>query len=155
MTDKSPKFHVTCSKWLWGQIFKMLKMSFWKSPKKNNKKTTGRLGVLGVPNEVSSECVSVRASGTDLDDVTSSQVSGAGQDAARMWEMAIRHALMPAVSTGVSHGCRGDGHREYTAHPQSLQIPRRRALSSRCRLARRARGRRLPRETLADIFHLD
>ncbi|XP_061676318.1 serine/threonine-protein kinase D1 isoform X6 [Syngnathoides biaculeatus] len=28
--------------------------------------------------------------------------SGAGQDVARTWEMAIRHALMPAVSTGVS-----------------------------------------------------
>ncbi|XP_019732977.1 serine/threonine-protein kinase D1 [Hippocampus comes] len=39
-------------------------------------------------------------------------VSGAGQDVARVWEMAIRHALMPAVSTGVSHGCRGDGHQE-------------------------------------------
>uniref|UniRef100_A0A665TH37 Serine/threonine-protein kinase n=1 Tax=Echeneis naucrates TaxID=173247 RepID=A0A665TH37_ECHNA len=31
------------------------------------------------------------------------QVSGAGPDVARMWEMAIQHALMPAVSTGVSH----------------------------------------------------
>uniref|UniRef100_A0A4W6CGZ5 protein kinase C n=1 Tax=Lates calcarifer TaxID=8187 RepID=A0A4W6CGZ5_LATCA len=30
-------------------------------------------------------------------------VSGVGQDVARMWEMAIQHALMPAVSTGVSH----------------------------------------------------
>ncbi|XP_077421505.1 serine/threonine-protein kinase D1 isoform X3 [Vanacampus margaritifer] len=39
-------------------------------------------------------------------------VSGAGRDVARMWEMAIQHALMPAVSTGVSHGCRGDGHKE-------------------------------------------
>uniref|UniRef100_A0A7N9ATX1 Protein kinase D1 n=1 Tax=Mastacembelus armatus TaxID=205130 RepID=A0A7N9ATX1_9TELE len=34
--------------------------------------------------------------------VTSSsiQVSGVGQDVARMWEMAIQHALMPAVSMG-------------------------------------------------------
>uniref|UniRef100_A0A8C5I492 Serine/threonine-protein kinase n=1 Tax=Gouania willdenowi TaxID=441366 RepID=A0A8C5I492_GOUWI len=33
---------------------------------------------------------------------------GVGQDVARMWEMAIQHALMPAVSTGVSErtiGC--------------------------------------------------
>uniref|UniRef100_A0AAQ6ITW1 Serine/threonine-protein kinase n=1 Tax=Anabas testudineus TaxID=64144 RepID=A0AAQ6ITW1_ANATE len=30
-------------------------------------------------------------------------ISGVGQDVARMWEMAIQHALMPAVSTGVSH----------------------------------------------------
>ncbi|XP_055087344.1 serine/threonine-protein kinase D1 isoform X2 [Periophthalmus magnuspinnatus] len=30
-------------------------------------------------------------------------VSGVGQDVARMWEMAIQHALMPAVSTGISH----------------------------------------------------
>uniref|UniRef100_A0A673CH55 Serine/threonine-protein kinase n=1 Tax=Sphaeramia orbicularis TaxID=375764 RepID=A0A673CH55_9TELE len=30
-------------------------------------------------------------------------VSGIGQDVARMWEMAIQHALMPAVSTGISH----------------------------------------------------
>uniref|UniRef100_A0A671VQ33 Serine/threonine-protein kinase n=1 Tax=Sparus aurata TaxID=8175 RepID=A0A671VQ33_SPAAU len=29
-------------------------------------------------------------------------VSGVGQDVARMWEMAIQHALMPAVSTGIS-----------------------------------------------------
>ncbi|XP_077477468.1 serine/threonine-protein kinase D1 isoform X1 [Stigmatopora argus] len=39
-------------------------------------------------------------------------VSGAGQDVARMWEMAIQHALMPAVSMGISHSCRGDGHKE-------------------------------------------
>uniref|UniRef100_A0A8P4GIB5 Serine/threonine-protein kinase n=1 Tax=Dicentrarchus labrax TaxID=13489 RepID=A0A8P4GIB5_DICLA len=32
-----------------------------------------------------------------------SSVSGVGQDVARMWEMAIQHALMPAVSTGISH----------------------------------------------------
>uniref|UniRef100_A0A3Q3QC36 Serine/threonine-protein kinase n=1 Tax=Monopterus albus TaxID=43700 RepID=A0A3Q3QC36_MONAL len=37
-----------------------------------------------------------------------SSVSGVGQDVARMWEMAIQHALMPAVSTGVSHS----SHRE-------------------------------------------
>uniref|UniRef100_A0A8C6PC76 Serine/threonine-protein kinase n=1 Tax=Nothobranchius furzeri TaxID=105023 RepID=A0A8C6PC76_NOTFU len=32
-----------------------------------------------------------------------SSVSGVGQDVARMWEMAIQHALMPAVSTGICH----------------------------------------------------
>ena len=35
-----------------------------------------------------------------------------GQDVARMWEMAIQHALMPAVSTGVSHGSHRSGHSE-------------------------------------------
>ncbi|XP_038585849.1 serine/threonine-protein kinase D1 [Micropterus salmoides] len=39
-------------------------------------------------------------------------VSGVGQDVARMWEMAIQHALMPAVSTGVSHGSHRGGHKE-------------------------------------------
>ncbi|XP_047197625.1 serine/threonine-protein kinase D1 isoform X1 [Hippoglossus stenolepis] len=39
-------------------------------------------------------------------------VSGVGQDVARMWEMAIQHALMPAVSTGVSHGSHHSGHKE-------------------------------------------
>ncbi|XP_061633090.1 serine/threonine-protein kinase D1 isoform X3 [Phyllopteryx taeniolatus] len=39
-------------------------------------------------------------------------VSGVGQDVARMWEMALQHALMPAVSTGVSRSCHGDGHKE-------------------------------------------
>uniref|UniRef100_A0A671VXI5 Serine/threonine-protein kinase n=1 Tax=Sparus aurata TaxID=8175 RepID=A0A671VXI5_SPAAU len=33
-------------------------------------------------------------------------VSGVGQDVARMWEMAIQHALMPAVSTGISPSSR-------------------------------------------------
>ncbi|XP_059209160.1 serine/threonine-protein kinase D1 isoform X1 [Centropristis striata] len=46
--------------------------------------------------------------------VTSSSilVSGVGQDVARMWEMAIQHALMPAVSTGVSHSSHHSGHKE-------------------------------------------
>ncbi|XP_026162502.1 serine/threonine-protein kinase D1 [Mastacembelus armatus] len=46
--------------------------------------------------------------------VTSSsiQVSGVGQDVARMWEMAIQHALMPAVSMGVSHSSHHSGHKE-------------------------------------------
>ncbi|XP_029349541.1 serine/threonine-protein kinase D1 isoform X1 [Echeneis naucrates] len=46
--------------------------------------------------------------------VTSSSilVSGAGPDVARMWEMAIQHALMPAVSTGVSHNSHRSGHKE-------------------------------------------
>uniref|UniRef100_A0A8K9V727 Serine/threonine-protein kinase n=1 Tax=Oncorhynchus mykiss TaxID=8022 RepID=A0A8K9V727_ONCMY len=32
--------------------------------------------------------------------------SGVGPDVARMWEMAIQHALMPAISKGLSHGSR-------------------------------------------------
>uniref|UniRef100_A0A8C5I474 Serine/threonine-protein kinase n=1 Tax=Gouania willdenowi TaxID=441366 RepID=A0A8C5I474_GOUWI len=39
-------------------------------------------------------------------------VSGVGQDVARMWEMAIQHALMPAVSTGVIHSSHRSGHKE-------------------------------------------
>lgn len=39
-----------------------------------------------------------------------SQVSGVGQDVSRMWEMAIQHALMPAVSTGISHSSHCSGH---------------------------------------------
>uniref|UniRef100_H3CD20 Serine/threonine-protein kinase n=1 Tax=Tetraodon nigroviridis TaxID=99883 RepID=H3CD20_TETNG len=39
-------------------------------------------------------------------------VSGVGQDVARMWEMAIQHALMPAVSTGVSSSAHCSGHKE-------------------------------------------
>nr|XP_046269760.1 serine/threonine-protein kinase D1 [Scatophagus argus] len=39
-------------------------------------------------------------------------VSGVGQDVARMWEMAIQHALMPAVSTGISHSSHCSGHKE-------------------------------------------
>lgn len=31
-------------------------------------------------------------------------VSGVGQDVARMWEMAIQHALMPVIAKGISHG---------------------------------------------------
>uniref|UniRef100_A0A1A7W6G0 Serine/threonine-protein kinase n=1 Tax=Iconisemion striatum TaxID=60296 RepID=A0A1A7W6G0_9TELE len=46
--------------------------------------------------------------------VTSSTilVSGVGQDVARMWEMAIQHALMPAVSTGICHSSHHSGHKE-------------------------------------------
>uniref|UniRef100_A0A8C3ASU9 Protein kinase D1 n=1 Tax=Cyclopterus lumpus TaxID=8103 RepID=A0A8C3ASU9_CYCLU len=33
-----------------------------------------------------------------------------GKDVARMWETAIQHALMPAVSTGVSHSSHRTGH---------------------------------------------
>uniref|UniRef100_A0A672IFJ5 protein kinase C n=1 Tax=Salarias fasciatus TaxID=181472 RepID=A0A672IFJ5_SALFA len=40
-----------------------------------------------------------------------SSVSGVGQDVARMWEMAIQHALMPAVSTGV---CRSSHQKDLT-----------------------------------------
>ncbi|CAJ1074851.1 serine/threonine-protein kinase D1 isoform X2 [Xyrichtys novacula] len=39
-------------------------------------------------------------------------VSGVGPDVARMWEMAIQHALMPAVSTGISHNSHRGGHKE-------------------------------------------
>ncbi|XP_034534524.1 serine/threonine-protein kinase D1, partial [Notolabrus celidotus] len=39
-------------------------------------------------------------------------VSGVGQDVAQMWEMAIQHALMPAVSTGISHNAHRGGHKE-------------------------------------------
>uniref|UniRef100_A0A671RHW8 Serine/threonine-protein kinase n=1 Tax=Sinocyclocheilus anshuiensis TaxID=1608454 RepID=A0A671RHW8_9TELE len=31
-------------------------------------------------------------------------ISGVGQDVARMWEMAIQHALMPVIAKGISHG---------------------------------------------------
>uniref|UniRef100_A0A8C9ZDT9 protein kinase C n=1 Tax=Sander lucioperca TaxID=283035 RepID=A0A8C9ZDT9_SANLU len=37
-------------------------------------------------------------------------ITGVGQDVARMWEMAIQHALMPSVSTGVSHSSHRSGH---------------------------------------------
>ncbi|XP_047249062.1 serine/threonine-protein kinase D1 isoform X3 [Girardinichthys multiradiatus] len=39
-------------------------------------------------------------------------VSGVGLDVARMWEMAIQHALMPAVSTGICHNSHRSGHKE-------------------------------------------
>ncbi|KAJ7990922.1 hypothetical protein DPEC_G00291910 [Dallia pectoralis] len=39
-------------------------------------------------------------------------VSGVGPDVARMWEMAIQHALMPAISKGLSHGSHHSGHKE-------------------------------------------
>ncbi|XP_017291169.1 serine/threonine-protein kinase D1 [Kryptolebias marmoratus] len=39
-------------------------------------------------------------------------VSGVGQDVSRMWEMAIQHALMPAVSTGICHTSHHSGHKE-------------------------------------------
>uniref|UniRef100_A0A8D3CUM7 Serine/threonine-protein kinase n=1 Tax=Scophthalmus maximus TaxID=52904 RepID=A0A8D3CUM7_SCOMX len=44
--------------------------------------------------------------------------SGVGPDVARMWEMAIQHALMPAVSTGVSHSSHHSGHSESAADIQ-------------------------------------
>ncbi|XP_037397610.1 serine/threonine-protein kinase D1 isoform X3 [Pygocentrus nattereri] len=37
-------------------------------------------------------------------------VSGAGQDVARMWEMAIQHALMPVISKGMAHTGRHSQH---------------------------------------------
>uniref|UniRef100_A0A6Q2Z5H9 Serine/threonine-protein kinase n=1 Tax=Esox lucius TaxID=8010 RepID=A0A6Q2Z5H9_ESOLU len=36
--------------------------------------------------------------------------SGVGPEVARMWEMAIQHALMPAISKGLSHGSHHSGH---------------------------------------------
>ncbi|KAJ8391405.1 hypothetical protein AAFF_G00090350 [Aldrovandia affinis] len=39
-------------------------------------------------------------------------VSGVGQDVARMWEMAIQHALMPVISKGLSHGARHSHHKD-------------------------------------------
>uniref|UniRef100_A0A3B4Y893 Protein kinase D1 n=1 Tax=Seriola lalandi dorsalis TaxID=1841481 RepID=A0A3B4Y893_SERLL len=45
-----------------------------------------------------------------------SSVSGVGQDVARMWEMAIQHALMPAVSTGISHSSHRSGHSKTPLH---------------------------------------
>uniref|UniRef100_A0A8C8K120 protein kinase C n=1 Tax=Oncorhynchus tshawytscha TaxID=74940 RepID=A0A8C8K120_ONCTS len=39
-------------------------------------------------------------------------VSGVGPDVARMWEIAIQHALMPAISKGLSHGSRHGGHND-------------------------------------------
>lgn len=43
----------------------------------------------------------------------SMMVSGVGPDVARMWEIAIQHALMPAISKGPSHGSRHGGHSTY------------------------------------------
>ncbi|XP_072545912.1 serine/threonine-protein kinase D1 isoform X2 [Salminus brasiliensis] len=50
-----------------------------------------------------------------LDDCSSGHgssmlVSGAGQDVARMWEMAIQHALMPVISKGMAHSGRHSHH---------------------------------------------
>ncbi|XP_036449915.1 serine/threonine-protein kinase D1 isoform X2 [Colossoma macropomum] len=39
-------------------------------------------------------------------------VSGAGQDVARMWEMAIQHALMPVISKGMAHSGRHSQHKD-------------------------------------------
>ncbi|XP_077394756.1 serine/threonine-protein kinase D1 isoform X2 [Festucalex cinctus] len=62
--------------------------------------------------EITTAAALVYFVGEDLSGGANVLVSGAGRDVARMWEMAIQHALMPAVSTGVAHGCRGDGHKE-------------------------------------------
>lgn len=48
------------------------------------------------------------------------QVSGVGQDVARMWEMAIQHALMPAVSTGICHTSHHSGHSKTPSYSQCL-----------------------------------
>ncbi|KAK2878699.1 hypothetical protein Q8A67_019490 [Cirrhinus molitorella] len=44
-----------------------------------------------------------RADGGTLGYGSSVLVSGVGQDVARMWEMAIQHALMPVIAKGISH----------------------------------------------------
>ncbi|XP_026142101.1 serine/threonine-protein kinase D1 isoform X2 [Carassius auratus] len=57
-----------------------------------------------------------RAEGGTLGYGSSVLVSGVGQDVARMWEMAIQHALMPVIAKGISHG----GHHSY--HNVSISI---------------------------------
>ncbi|XP_066550635.1 serine/threonine-protein kinase D1 [Amia ocellicauda] len=39
-------------------------------------------------------------------------ISGIGQDVARMWEMAIQHALMPVIPKGGAHGSRQSHHKD-------------------------------------------
>ncbi|XP_039597234.1 serine/threonine-protein kinase D1 isoform X2 [Polypterus senegalus] len=39
-------------------------------------------------------------------------VSGTGHDVARMWEMAIQHALMPVIPKGISHASRQSQHKD-------------------------------------------
>lgn len=48
-------------------------------------------------------------------------VSGVGQDVARMWEMAIQHALMPVIAKGISHV----GHHSY--HSMNFMVKHLRA----------------------------
>uniref|UniRef100_A0A8C7YBX9 protein kinase C n=1 Tax=Oryzias sinensis TaxID=183150 RepID=A0A8C7YBX9_9TELE len=51
---------------------------------------------------------------------TSVPVSGVGQDVARMWEMAIQHALMPAVSMGVCNSSHRSGHSKSHRYRMSI-----------------------------------
>ncbi|XP_016353941.1 serine/threonine-protein kinase D1 [Sinocyclocheilus anshuiensis] len=53
-----------------------------------------------------------RADGGMLGYGSSVLVSGVGQDVARMWEMAIQHALMPVIAKGISHGSHHSYHKE-------------------------------------------
>ncbi|XP_051502922.1 serine/threonine-protein kinase D1-like [Myxocyprinus asiaticus] len=53
-----------------------------------------------------------RADGGTLGYGSSVLVSGVGQDVARMWEMAIQHALMPVIGKGISHGSHHSHHKE-------------------------------------------
>ncbi|XP_051579371.1 serine/threonine-protein kinase D1-like isoform X2 [Myxocyprinus asiaticus] len=53
-----------------------------------------------------------RANGGTLGYGSSVLVSGVGQDVARMWEMAIQHALMPVIAKGISHGSHHSYHKE-------------------------------------------
>ncbi|XP_052009752.1 serine/threonine-protein kinase D1-like [Xyrauchen texanus] len=53
-----------------------------------------------------------RADGGTLGYGSSVLVSGVGQDVARMWEMAIQHALMPVIAKGISHGSHHSHHKE-------------------------------------------
>ena len=52
----------------------------------------------------------VRPEGGVAESLGSMLVSGTGQDVARMWEMAIQHALMPVIAKGLSQGSRYSHH---------------------------------------------
>ncbi|XP_016350164.1 serine/threonine-protein kinase D1-like [Sinocyclocheilus anshuiensis] len=55
-------------------------------------------------------------------------ISGVGQDVARMWEMAIQHALMPVIAKGISHGGHHSHHsmnfmvKHLGAHAKTLRM---------------------------------
>uniref|UniRef100_A0A8C9WCN3 Serine/threonine-protein kinase n=2 Tax=Scleropages formosus TaxID=113540 RepID=A0A8C9WCN3_SCLFO len=51
-------------------------------------------------------------SGSSMPTNSSVLVSGVGQDVARMWEMAIQHALMPVISKGPSHATCHSHHKD-------------------------------------------
>ncbi|KAA0711220.1 Serine/threonine-protein kinase D1 [Triplophysa tibetana] len=49
-------------------------------------------------------------------------VSGVGPDVARMWEMAIQHALMPVIAKGISHGGHHSFHRKHRKTGRDVAI---------------------------------